>query len=100
MDESDLPRRDPRPHFPSGIGPTIDLLRVLLKLKCEENEVAPKLLASAADLELIAAFGEKADVAAMSGWQFKVFGKEAIELREGRLALAVEDSKIKLVKTA
>lgn len=100
MAEKDLPKREPRPHFPPGLGPTIDLLRVLLKLKCEENEVAPKLLASAADLELIAAYGDKAEVSAMSGWQFKVFGKDALDLRDGKVALAVKGNNLTLVKTA
>jgi ribonuclease D len=98
MPEKDLPHRAPRPHFPPGIGPTIDLLRVLLKLKCEENEVASKLLATAADLELIAAYGDKADVPALTGWRFKVFGKEALELRDGKLALAIQENQLKLVK--
>ncbi len=100
MPEKDLPKRAPRQHLPPGLAPTIDLLRVLLKLKAEENEVASRLLASAADLELIAAFGDKAEVPAMSGWQFKVFGKEALDLRAGKLALAIEDNKLKLVKSA
>ena len=39
----------------------IDLLKVLLKLKCEQHEVAQKLVASSADLELIAA-DDQADV--------------------------------------
>lgn len=98
MDEKDGPKWEPRPQFPPGLAPTIDLLRVLLKLKCEEGQVAPKLLCSAADLELIAAFGKEAKVAAMSGWRFKIFGKEALELRDGRLAIAVENGKLKLVR--
>ena len=97
--EKSLPKREPRAHFPPGLAPTIDLLRVLLKLKSEEHEVASKLLATAADLELIAAYGKEADVPAMSGWQFKVFGKEALDLRDGKLALAIEDNKLKVVKT-
>jgi ribonuclease D len=97
--EKDLPKRDPRPHFPPGLAPTIDLLRVLLKLKCEENEVASKLLANAADLELIAAYGDKAEVPALSGWRLKVFGKEALDLRNGKLAIAIENNKLKIVKS-
>jgi ribonuclease D len=99
MDEKEGPQREPRTQLPPGLAPTIDLLRVLLKLKCEENEVAPKLLCSAADLELIAGFGKEAKVAAMSGWRFKVFGKEALDLRDGKLALAIENNRLKLVKT-
>lgn len=99
MEDKDAPKWEPRPHLPPGMAPTIDLLRVLLKLKCEEAQVAPKLLCLASDLELIAAFGKDAEVAAMSGWRFKLFGKEALELRDGKLAIAVENGKLKLVKT-
>jgi ribonuclease D len=82
------------------MGPTIDLLRVLLKLKCEEGEVAPKLLCTAAELEQIAAFGKEADVPAMKGWRFKIFGEEALALRDGKMAIAVEKGKLKLVATS
>jgi ribonuclease D len=34
----------------------------------------------------------------MSGWRFKVFGKEALELRDGKLALAIENNRLKLVR--
>ncbi len=98
MPEKDLPQRDPRPNFPPGLAPTIDLLRVLLKLKCEESKVASKLLARAEDLELIAAYGQDADVPAMSGWRLKLFGKEALDLRSGKIALAIENNRLKLVK--
>ncbi|MDF3025128.1 MAG: rnd [Alphaproteobacteria bacterium] len=99
MEESEGPKWEPRPHLPPGMAPTIDLLRVLLKLRCEEAQVAPKLLCVASDLELIAAFGKEAKVAAMSGWRYKLFGKEALELRDGKLAIAVENGKLKLVPT-
>lgn len=99
MDEKEAPKWEPRPHLPPGMGPTIDLLRVLLKLKCEEAQVAPKLLCLAADLELIAAFGKEAKVPAMSGWRFKLFGKDALDLRDGKVAIAVDGGKLKLVKT-
>jgi len=99
-DEKKCPKWEPRPAFPPGIAPTIELLRVLLKLKCENEQVAPKLLCTAADLEMIAAFGKDSKVPAMSGWRFKIFGKEALALREGKVAIAVENSKLKIVKTA
>lgn len=98
LTDKDLPKRDARPQTPHGIAPTIELLRVFLKLKCEENEVAPKLLARADDLELIAAYGDKADVPALSGWRMKVFGKEAIDLCQGKLAITVENHRLKVAK--
>ena len=52
---SECPEPTPRRDLPSGIGPLIELLRVLLKMRCEDHDVAQKLIASADDLELIAA---------------------------------------------
>ena len=45
----------------SRSGPLVDLLKVLLKMRCETNEVAQKLVANTADLEQIAA-SDDADV--------------------------------------
>ena len=48
--------------LPRGIGPITDLLKVLLKLKCEKHDVAQKLIATVNDMEQIAAFGKNANV--------------------------------------
>lgn len=81
---------------PPGIGPLIELLRVLLKQRCEDFQVAQKLLASADDLEAIAA-DDNAAVPALHGWRREVFGNDALALKHGRLALTVGKSRIELV---
>ena len=72
------------------------LLRVLLKQRCEDYQVAQKLLASADDLEAIAA-DDNADVPALHGWRREVFGNDALALKHGRLALTAGKSRIELV---
>ena len=72
-----------------------DLLRVLLKARTESSGVAAKLIATASDLDAIAA-GLR-DVPALSGWRAEVFGNEAIELCEGKIALAARGSNVKVV---
>lgn len=85
--EADLPDiEDPRP-LPSGIGPLVELLKVLLKMRSEEHNVAPKLIANVSDLEQIAAFKD-ADVKALSGWRHEIFGRDAIALKNGELAIS------------
>jgi len=86
----------PKP-LPRGIGPLVDLLKVLLKMKCEENDVAQKLIGNVADLEKVAAY-DNADVAAMRGWRKEVFGNDAMRLKNGEIALAANGNKIKLVE--
>ncbi|MFQ5564301.1 MAG: ribonuclease D [Parvularculaceae bacterium] len=76
----------------------VDLLRVLLKRQCEAFHVAPKLIASAADLEAIA-LDDEADVPALSGWRREVFGEQALKLKRGELALKLKNGGIELVET-
>lgn len=96
LPDSALPRPDPRVDPPAGIGPTVELLRVLLKLVCDDNDVASRLVANAADLEAIAA-DDKADVPAMRGWRYDLFGSQALALKHGKLALAIAGRKVTLV---
>jgi len=81
---------------PPGLGPLIELLRVLLKQRCEDFEVAQRLVASSDDLEAIAA-DDKAEVPALSGWRREVFGADALALKHGALALTVGRNRIELV---
>jgi len=94
--DDQCPSPPPRADRPAGIGPIIDLLKVLLKMKCEENEVAQKLVATTADLEQIAT-NDEAPVKALSGWRRELFGNEALALKHGRLALSVGRKSIKVV---
>jgi ribonuclease D len=91
-----LPPVPPRRDLPAGLGPVVELLRVLLKMRCEDHEVAQKLVASADDLELIAA-DDEAEVPAMSGWRREIFGGDALALKHGRLALTTVGRRVKVV---
>ena len=88
-----------RAETPPGLGPLIELFRVLLKHRCETHQVAQKLVASADDIEAIAA-DDHSPVPALSGWRYEVFGRDAIALKHGRLALTVRDNRIALVEPA
>ena len=94
--EKDCPRVEERLELPPGIAPMVELLRVLLKMKCEENHVATRLVASSSDLEAIAA-DDKATVPALHGWRRELFGEAALALKHGRLGLAIVDKRVKLV---
>jgi len=98
MPESDYPKAEPRRDPPQGIGPLVDLLRVLLKLRAEENDVAARLIADAEDLELLAA-DDHADIRAVTGWRHEIFGRDALDLKHGRLALTAAGKRIKLVRS-
>jgi ribonuclease D len=94
--EREWPLPEPKAELPSGLAPLIDLLRVLLKTKCEAEGVAQKLVASAADLELIAA-DDAAKVPALSGWRRTLFGEDALALKHGALALTAKGKRIAII---
>ncbi|WGV17273.1 ribonuclease D [Fuscovulum ytuae] len=73
-----------------------DLLRVLLKAKSEQLGVAPKLIASASDLDAIAA-GER-NIEALKGWRAEAFGDDAMRLCRGEIALSAKGSEVRVVR--
>jgi ribonuclease D len=75
----------------------IDLLKTLLRLRAEAANVAPRLIANAEDIEKLAAH-EDEDVAALHGWRAEVFGKDARALRQGNLAIALENGQAVVVE--
>ncbi len=86
-----------REDLPAGAAPVVELLKVLLKGRCEKGRVAQKLVASAADLERIA-MDDEADVPALGGWRRALFGEDALALKHGRLALAVRNGGIETIR--
>ena len=73
----------------------VELLKVLLKMKAEEHNVAQKLIAATADLEAVAA-DSMADVAFLKGWRREIFGNDALLLKSGKLGLSIENQSIKI----
>ena len=85
------PRREPAP------GAVIELLKVLLKARAEDANVAPKLIATVADLEKLAV-DDDADVDALQGWRRRVFGEDALKLKRGELALVLDGARVRVVE--
>jgi ribonuclease D len=73
-----------------------DLLRVLLKAKAEQLGVASKLIASAADLDGIAA-GLR-DMDALHGWRLEAFGEDALRLCRGEIALTAKGNDVRVIR--
>jgi ribonuclease D len=92
-DPKTLPKIERERRNGTNIGPTVELLKVLLRQVSEESGVAGKLIATVDDLEASAS-RDKADVPALAGWRRKLFGERALDLKHGRLALTVENGKV------
>ena len=98
--------KDPEAHAPEVERPAaqppapasvVELLKVLLKAKCENKGVAPKLIANVSDLEKIA-ISDDADVPALSGWRRELFGEDALKLKRGEIALVLSGSRVEVVE--
>ncbi|MEL6335787.1 MAG: ribonuclease D [Pseudomonadota bacterium] len=94
-----------RPHLPppprrkEGSAAVADLLRVFLKARSDQLGIAPKLIASSAELDALA--GEDApDVPALSGWRYEAFGADALRLKAGALALRAGPRGVEVIETA
>jgi len=97
LPKSAIPSPAVQPMPRKGLGPTIDLLKVLLKHKSEEHDVAAKLIATVSDIEKLA-ISPDADVPALRGWRRQIFGDDALALRRGELALAAAAGRVKLMR--
>lgn len=83
--------------FPNELSPSLEMLKLLLKINSSQNEVAAKLIANAKDLEKIA-LDNYEDILCMQGWRFEIFGKDALALKEGKISLGLKDNKINKFK--
>lgn len=93
---ADLPKVPKERLQKQGSEGLADLLRVLLKARAGEAGVALKLIATSADLDAIAV-QDKPQVAALRGWRADVFGKDALRLKRGEIALSADGDGVKIV---
>jgi ribonuclease D len=75
-----------------------DLLKLLLKIRSREINVAARLITRSDELEMLAA-GEREGLELLTGWRFEQFGRDALDLVEGRLAFAVVNGRLKMTRT-
>ncbi len=92
------PRDDRKPGLGKEGSLVADLLKLLLKIRSRDIDVASRLLARSEDLEALAA-GQREGLAILEGWRFEQFGRDALDLVEGRLAFAVVEGKLKMTRT-
>jgi ribonuclease D len=96
LEPDEMPDREAkRPGLTKEGALVSDLLKLLLKIRAKESGVAPKLIARSDDLEALAV-GVRKDLKILSGWRFEQFGKDALDLVEGRLGFAIVDGKLKM----
>lgn len=93
--DSELPRRERGPEPLQVPGAVVDLLRVLLRLRCDATGVASRLVAASDELDRLAA--GKRDVPCLHGWRAEIFGNDALRLISGELALVLKNDQIRVI---
>ena len=97
--------KDQLPHIERDSGrapldapaPLVDLMKTLLRARCDAEGVAPRLVANMADVERFAA-EDNPDGPLAHGWRHELFGQYAERLKRGELALAPDGNGLKLVE--
>jgi len=96
LPDDELPPRTPRGAPLGKEGALVaDLLKLLLKIRAREIDVAARLLARSEELEMLAA-GVRQGLPMLDGWRYDQFGHDALDLVEGKLAFAVENGKLRM----
>lgn len=90
------PRVARKDAFPKQAQGTLEMLKMLLRINCAEEDVAAKLVADSEDLEAIA-IEQNPNVPAMHGWRFEMFGRDALDLKAGKIALRLERGRVKKI---
>ena len=96
MPDSALPPAPPSRDAPRPSPALVALLKVLLQAKCEQNHVAPRLIASSDEIDRLVV-EDAPDIPALHGWRREVFGEDALALKQGRIALGAAGREVKLV---
>lgn len=92
---SEMPQKENRPGLSTDASLVADLLKLLLKVRCKEAGVAPRLVARSEELEALAA-GLRDGLPVLSGWRRTLFGEDALALVEGRLGFSVVHGKMQM----
>ncbi|MBX3564520.1 MAG: ribonuclease D [Sphingomonas sp.] len=99
MSTEEMPSRDDRKPALGKDGALVaDLLKLLLKIRAKEINVAARLLARSEDLEALAA-GQRDELPILQGWRYEQFGRDAVQLVEGQLGFTVRNGKLKMTRT-
>lgn len=92
-DKSKWPRIKRGTPFHRDNVPVLEMLKLLLKINCAQENVASKLIANISDLEDIAS-NDTPECNAMRGWRFEIFGKDALDLKNGNITLGLKNGQV------
>jgi len=97
--KTDWPHLPTQPNHSEGTEMRMELLMTLVRLRAEEVEIAPNILASRSDVAALASWAnhgsntdwsELPDNPCLRGWRRKLVGDDLISMLQGRLCLRLD----------
>jgi ribonuclease D len=89
-DPRSLPQLEARREImPDNAQAAAEVLKLALKIVCERNGIAAKLVATSADIEAVA-LDDRADVPLLHGWRRELFGDLALAIKHGRAVIGFQ----------
>lgn len=74
-----------------------EVLKLAMKVACENEGIAPKLLASASEIDAIAV-DDNAKVPLLQGWRLEVFGNLALDIKHGKACIGMENGRAVIMR--
>lgn len=74
----------------------LDILTALVRIRAEENELNPTILASRKDLEALLFNGDE-ECPLLHGWRYAMAGQELVGLLKGELLLGIEADRLSII---
>ncbi|WP_373502410.1 ribonuclease D [Aestuariivirga sp.] len=100
MDPKSLPQPDDgRDDQSEATQAAAEVLKLALKVVCEKEGIAPKLVASSSDIEAVAE-SDDADVHLMKGWRRELFGDLALAIKRGEAVIGFERGRVRVLSAA
>ena len=97
LDPHDLPKLDDQKVSLTERASVIaEVLKLALKVVCDREGIAPRIVAGASDLEAIA-LDDSANVPLLKGWRRSVFGDTALKIKAGEVAIVLQNGKPRLM---
>jgi ribonuclease D len=76
-----------------------EVLKLALKVVCEQEGIAPKLVASSSDIDAVAE-SDAADVPLLHGWRRELFGETALALKRGEAVIGFDRGRVRVLPAA
>ena len=74
-----------------------EVLKLAMKVACENEGIAPKLLASASEIDAIAV-DDNANVPLLQGWRREVFGSLALDIKHGKAFIGMANGRAVIIR--